>query len=105
MHVQNLILVVSELVLGATNDAKVRRGLLGETNWYLKFGKLVVVSRVLHLLEHDALFHLADVLLLNHAHQRSKLLQNKVRIEIVVLAHALGEEALTSLLGQERDGV
>lgn len=105
MHVQNLILVVSELVLGATNDAKVGRGLLGETNWYLKFGKLVVVSRVLHLLEHDALFHLADVLLLNHAHQRSKLLQNKVRIEIVILAHALGEEALTSLLGQERDGV
>lgn len=105
MHVQNLILVVGELVLGATNDAKVRCGFLGETNGYLKFGKLIVVGWVLHLLEHDALFHLADVLLLNHAHQRSKLLQNKVRIETVVLAHALGEEALTSLLGEERDGV
>ena len=102
---KDLILVVGELVLGATNNAKVRGGFLSEADGHLKFCKLVVVGRVLHLLEHDALLHLADVFLLNYAHERCKLLQYKVRIEIAVLTHAFGQEALTSLLGQERNRV
>lgn len=98
MDVQNLVLVIGKLVLGAANHTEVRGSLLIKADWHLLFRKLLVVGWVLHLFEHNALFHLANVLLLDNTHQRSELLKHKVRVEFVILTHTLGQEALTAFL-------
>jgi len=57
-----------------------------------------MVIWVLHFFDDDALFHLPDVLLLNHAHQVIEGAVNGVGIEVVALGHAHRHEPLTAFL-------
>jgi len=98
MHVKDLVLVVRELVFGAADDTKVGRGLLVQADGHLKLDEFVVGGGVLHLLHNDALLHLADVLLLDNAHQRLELLEQEVRLDRTVLGLALVEERLAAVL-------
>ena len=55
------------------------------------------VSWVLHLFKDDALLHLADVLLLDNAHELGKDLIHEVGVELVVVSHGLGAEVFAAL--------
>jgi hypothetical protein len=59
----------------------------------------------LHLLQDDALLHLADIFLLDNTHQGGELLKDKVWVELRILTHALGQETFATFLGQQGDGV
>jgi hypothetical protein len=67
MLILNFFIVVTEIVFGASNDSKVWRGLLGQSDWNLHSCKLGVVLWILHLLEDDTLLHLPDILLFNNS--------------------------------------
>ena len=55
-----------------------------------------MVIWVLHFFDDDALFHLPDVLLLNHAHQVIEGAVNGVGVKVVALGHAHRHEPLTA---------
>ena len=101
MFTKDLSLVFQEVVLGASDDSKVWRGLLVDSNGDLELLELEVVVGVLHLFKNDAFLHLSDVLLLNDAHQFGENVVDKVRVKLVVISHAFGEEVLTSLFAQD----
>jgi len=98
VDVQNFILVVAELVLRAAYYAKVGGSLFAKSNWDLVLDEHLVSTWVLHLLEHDTLLHLPDVLFLNNPHQLCELLINKLWAELVVFCEALVHERVTALL-------
>jgi hypothetical protein len=57
-----------------------------------------VGRRVLHLFKHDALLHLADILLLYHSHQLSELFINKFGTELMVFGETFVHKSIAALL-------
>jgi len=92
-------------VLLAGDDTEVRVGVLVNADWRLQGLELGKVSRDLHLLHNQALLHLADVFLLNDAHQVGECAVDSVLLEAIALLDALAHEALTTLLGKGRNDV
>lgn len=68
VHVQNFILVLCKFILGAADYAEVRRRTFSQTDWDFHLNEALVVAGILHLLQHNALFHLTHIFLLNNAH-------------------------------------
>jgi hypothetical protein len=102
---QNLVLVVDEVVLLATDNTKVRRGFLAEAVRDLKFGEFTMVSWISHVFKDDALLHLTDEFLLDHTHKVSESVVDSIGIKLVIFTHALGEEVLTAVACQDGHGI
>jgi len=85
----NLIQVLREVVLGATDNAKVWRSLLGESNRYLKLLELFMVGGILHLFQNNAFLHLTDILFFNDSHKVFECVIDLIRVKFVAFAHAL----------------
>ena len=98
MNMQNLVLIVAELVFRATDHAEIRGCLFSESDRNLVFNKHRVGRRVLHLFKHDALLHLADILLLYHSHQLSELFINKFGTELMVFGETFVHKSIAALL-------
>ena len=105
VSVENARLVLHVTVLFAGDYAKVRIGVLVQADGDLTGDVLAEISRVVHVLHYDALLHLADVLLLNDAHQIRKSAIDGVLFESVALLDAFSHEAFAALLAQCRDCV
>jgi hypothetical protein len=103
--VLNLVLVVHEVVLLATDNAEVGGGLLAEAVRDLEFSEPSMVGWVSHVFEDDALLHLTDEFFLDHTHEVGECVVDSVCVELVVLTHALGEEVLTAVTCQDRHGI
>jgi len=102
---QNLVLVVDEVVLLATDNTKIRRGFLAEAVGDLEFGEFAVVSWISHVFKDDALLHLTDEFLLDHTHEVGESVVDSVRIKLVIFTHALGEEVLTTVTCEDGHGI
>lgn len=98
MYMQDLVLIVTKFVLGASNYAKVRRSFFSQSDWNLQLDKIGIVHGILHLLKHNTLFHLSDVFFLDHSHEFSKLLVDKFWIELVVVCQGLVHDDIAALL-------
>jgi len=103
--IANLIVVVLEVILWASNNTEVRRCLLGQSDWDFHPLELLEVLWIFHLLEDDALLHLSDILLLNDSQEVLKGGVDLVRIELVALSDGLAQEVESPLFGESGDGV
>jgi hypothetical protein len=101
MFVEDIILFLVEGILRAADNTEVRESALVYPDWHFFLEEDLMVHRVLHLLDDDTLFHLADVLLLDDAHQVVESAVDEVWVEIVALLHAHGHESLAALLRKD----
>lgn len=60
-----------------------------------------MTSRILHIFENYAFLHLADIFFFNYSHQVLESVIDFVGIELVTLPHALTEEVVTALFGED----
>ena len=105
VSVINAVFELHIAILLASHDAKVRISVLVDANRHLHLKEFGEVGRVLHLLHDKAFLHLADVFLLDNAHQVRKRAVDSVLLEAVTLLDAFAHKALTALLGQGRNDV
>jgi len=94
------ILFIIDIVFGATNHSEVGISSFAETNGDAELYEFIVVIRVLHLFDNNALLHLADVLFLDHSHQVVEGAINELGTVVVSLLHTHCHEFFTTLLGQ-----
>lgn len=64
-----------------------------------------MVAGVSHVFQNNALFHLADVLLLHNLHKMCECAVDEVSMESVTLAHTHVKEAAATFEAKLRDGL
>ena len=85
----DLVEVVAERILGASNDSEVRAGLLFESDWHFLQSVLLKIGGILHFLEHNALLHLADVLLFDNSEELDEGVVDLGGIKLVRVSNGL----------------
>lgn len=91
------ILVLHVVVFLGGDDSEVRVGVLVDAEGHLGLEETAEVVRVLHVLLDNALLHLADVLLLDDAHQVGESAVDGILFEAVTLLDTFSHEALAAL--------
>jgi hypothetical protein len=100
MDMQYFVLIVAKLVFGTSYYPEVGRSFLSQSDWNLQLDEIGVVHGVLHLFEHNTLFHLPDVFFLDHSHEFSELFVDKFWVELVVVSQGLVHDNIAALFRQ-----
>lgn len=98
MLVLDLFIVVTKVVLWASDDTEVWRSLFAKSNWDLKSLEFGVVLRVFHFLKDDTFLHLSDVLFLDNSQEVLEGGVDLIWVELVTLSDRLAEEIESSFL-------